>query len=166
MSNLMTPVAGDPKITHTFWCPACECGHYIGPGWTSDGNLDAPTISPSILVRSGNAEGQTVCHMFVRAGMIEYLSDCTHALAGKTVPMVPWPEAPAAQNVMVRIEAWLSVGQTIVFEGESPGRVRVTAWGPTRPKDNASILSCAADEHLAEHVQSMLNELSGVTDNE
>jgi hypothetical protein len=27
------------------------------------------------------------CHSFVRAGMIEFLSDCTHELAGKTVPI-------------------------------------------------------------------------------
>jgi hypothetical protein len=26
-----------------------------------------------------------VCHVFVKAGEIQYLSDCTHELAGKTV---------------------------------------------------------------------------------
>lgn len=33
-----------------------------------------------------------VCHSFVRAGRIEFLGDCTHALAGQTVPLPPWPE--------------------------------------------------------------------------
>lgn len=27
------------------------------------------------------------CHSFVRDGQIEFLSDCTHALAGKTVSL-------------------------------------------------------------------------------
>lgn len=32
------------------------------------------------------------CHSFVRAGMIEFLSDCTHALRGQTVSIPDWPD--------------------------------------------------------------------------
>lgn len=32
-----------------------------------------------------------VCHSFVRAGKIEFLGDCTHALKGQTVPLPDWP---------------------------------------------------------------------------
>jgi hypothetical protein len=32
-----------------------------------------------------------VCHVFIKAGMIQFLGDCTHALAGQTVPIPAWP---------------------------------------------------------------------------
>lgn len=69
-----------------FWCPGCECAHGWNAKWTFDGNEDAPTVSPSLLSRTGDK----VCHLFVRAGYLVFLSDCTHALAGKTVPMEPF----------------------------------------------------------------------------
>jgi len=86
-------------------------------GWSWDGSEDAPTISPSILVRAVRVEGgsaeleriletyklpedrermladkriNTVCHSFVRAGRIEFLGDSTHPLAGKTVDLPEW----------------------------------------------------------------------------
>ena len=31
-----------------------------------------------------------VCHSFVRDGRIEFLSDCTHELAGQTVELEEW----------------------------------------------------------------------------
>lgn len=98
-----------------FWCPGCDEAHAIGVGpggWTWDGNAEAPTFSPSVLVRSGhyveiyggcwcewNEEHPDdptefkcgVCHSFVRAGRIEFLNDSTHALAGKTVSLPAWP---------------------------------------------------------------------------
>lgn len=92
-----------------FWCPGCAEFHYINvvancrPCWTFDGNYDAPTFSPSILVtgvrrmtedeyqrvRAGERIEFTprVCHSFVRAGRIEFLGDCTRALAGQTLPL-------------------------------------------------------------------------------
>ena len=98
-----------------FWCPGCNEYHTvnIGPGspsWTFNGDYDAPTFEPSVLVRSGhyvpswsgkacwcsyNKEHPddperfecTMCHSFVRNGMIQFLSDCTHALAGQTVKL-------------------------------------------------------------------------------
>jgi hypothetical protein len=60
------------------------------PSWTWDGNLEAPTLDPSILTHSG-IDGARMCHSYVRAGSFEFLPDSTHSLAGQTVPM---PELP------------------------------------------------------------------------
>jgi hypothetical protein len=71
-----------------FWCPGCECCHYVNAAWTRTGTDDAPTIRPSILVRGHEAGEDTRCHIFVTGGQIQFLGDCTHELAGQTVPMV------------------------------------------------------------------------------
>lgn len=82
----------DARRGLSFWCPGCNAAHRVtteGPGaWAWDGNATNPTLSPSIKVQGG-----LVCHSFVRVGNIEFLGDCTHALAGKTVPMPDWPTA-------------------------------------------------------------------------
>lgn len=77
-----------------FWCPGCDNVHAISVApapspWEWDGNVEAPTFSPSILVRGGSEN--TTCHSFVKAGQIQFLSDCTHALVGQTVPLPDWP---------------------------------------------------------------------------
>lgn len=100
------------------WCPGCGEAHRAqtigtdgrpptGPCWDWDGNVDAPTISPSLLVggvqwaedepfhKPGHAVAagaSIVCHSFIRAGKWEFLTDSTHDLAGQTVPMVPLPD--------------------------------------------------------------------------
>lgn len=104
-------VGGYPGRSLWMWCPACDEFHRVGidtpHGWTWDGNEDAPTIDPSIRVTAvqwkindrfyrpthGKVESgeKTCCHSFVRAGQWQYLDDCTHELAGQTVPMVPIP---------------------------------------------------------------------------
>lgn len=82
-------------------CPACDAedvghGHLFAvrmgdgsPGWDFDGNLERPTFSPSMLARCklGPEQRPHACHSFVRDGRIEYLSDCTHAMAGQTVEL-------------------------------------------------------------------------------
>ncbi len=97
-----------------FHCPGCDMLHRVkvgqgeGPRWGWDGNAEAPTLTPSVLVRwrrwTPSAEDprvaekirtgeivqtpeEWVCHSFVRAGRIEFLSDCTHALAGQTIDL-------------------------------------------------------------------------------
>jgi hypothetical protein len=35
---------------------------------------------------------EQTCHLFLTDGRLQYLGDCTHALAGQTVPL---PELPA-----------------------------------------------------------------------
>lgn len=81
-------------------CPGCDDLHAVtleGPGsWEFNGDVDAPTVSPSILVRYDvsppNQHLSIVCHSFLRNGRWEFLSDSTHDLAGQTVDMVPLPE--------------------------------------------------------------------------
>jgi len=78
-----------------FYCPACKENHQIAlsendcgfPIWNWNNNADNPTISPSIKVEYRGADKNTVCHSFVREGKIQFLSDCTHELAGKTIPL-------------------------------------------------------------------------------
>ncbi|WP_425962728.1 DUF6527 family protein [Rhizobium nepotum] len=95
-----------------FWCPGCDGAHQVGvgdgpgPRWGYNGNPDAPTFTPSVLVR-GTAPltdeeintvmagvavqtATTVCHSFVTDGRIQFLSDCTHTLAGQTVDLPDW----------------------------------------------------------------------------
>ncbi len=80
-----------------FWCPGCKDHHALpveagmpdgSRGWAFDGNEAEPTFSPSVLVRSRWIGSERVCHLFVRSGRLQYLGDCTHALAGQGVPMV------------------------------------------------------------------------------
>lgn len=98
-----------------FWCPGCNELHQVsvgtgtGPRWGYNDNPDKPTFTPSVLIRSGHfCSGQdgkdcwctyearlgkpapfkcTVCHSFVTDGRIQFLGDCTHALAGQTVDL-------------------------------------------------------------------------------
>lgn len=113
-----------PKLRKTetgliYWCQGCEEIHSVrtdGSGaWGFDGNLEAPTFSPSVLVTSGHyldshQPGQGCwctynaahpdkpapfkcqrCHTFIRAGMVEFLGDCSHPLAGQTLPLPDLP---------------------------------------------------------------------------
>lgn len=90
--SLLSKVEG--REEWIFWCPGCGCCHYVNASWTRSGSDDAPTISPSILVRGhDNDTGKdTRCHLFVKAGQLVFLADSTHELAGKTVPMVDMDE--------------------------------------------------------------------------
>lgn len=77
----------DPE--YVFFCPGCQYGHWFkttgdSPRWSFNQDLEKPTVEPSILVR-----GTFICHSFVRNGAIEFLSDSSHALAGKTVNLEP-----------------------------------------------------------------------------
>ncbi len=91
-----------------FLCPGCKTLHVVptgeGPGarWAYGGNPDRPSFLPSVLVRTGQAyqasapaweEGDPplVCHSFVEDGMIRFLDDSTHELAGKKVDL---PDIP------------------------------------------------------------------------
>lgn len=84
------------------------------PHWGFNGDFERPTLNPSVLTRTGHycnpdqkpgncaCDFQVrfpdeepwpwpcgVCHSFVKDGRIEFLSDCTHALAGETVDLPP-----------------------------------------------------------------------------
>lgn len=98
----------------SFHCPGCGERHAINYDdkhhWAWNGDEDKPTINPSILRRSGHYMPEHkgpcwcdysryhpgeetpfkcgVCHLFVRDGKIQFLSDCTHELVGQTVDML------------------------------------------------------------------------------
>lgn len=76
-------------IHYRFFCPGCGYDHVFDTRWKFDGNLVSPTFTPSLLGRSNRGEDyrESVCHLFVTAGKIIYLGDCTHSLAGQTVDM-------------------------------------------------------------------------------
>lgn len=91
-----------------FMCPGCREAHTVRVpphphAWGFNGDGDAPTFTPSVLVQgvrritddeharlmAGEEIAPTpfTCHSFVTAGRIQFLGDCTHALAGQTVPL-------------------------------------------------------------------------------
>jgi hypothetical protein len=81
-----------------FWCPGCESVHAVwirGPSaWGFNGSYEKPTFTPSILVtgREPHEDGrERRCHTFITDGVIDFLGDCSHALAGQKRPMVPLP---------------------------------------------------------------------------
>lgn len=103
------------EIVLQFRCPACKETHdVVVPRWSWNGSMEAPTFAPSVLVRTGhycvgvsedvecwctyNAKHPEnpapfkccLCHSFVRDGQIQFLGDCTHELAGQTVPIPAW----------------------------------------------------------------------------
>jgi hypothetical protein len=102
-----------------FWCPGCRQMHAVrvAPApepWGFNGDYDRPSFTPSVLVTgrdftedgrrqfdAWHAEGcpkpaptfpaaDTRCHSFVTGGQIQFLSDCTHQLTGKTVQLEPF----------------------------------------------------------------------------
>lgn len=111
-------------VTYTalmFVCPGCVAGGPDGyeglhmlpvntptgqnigqPSWDWDGNLEAPTLSPSILTNGTRSEDARRnddgtfrfprCHSFLKEGVFEFLGDCEHPLANQKVPMPDLPE--------------------------------------------------------------------------
>jgi len=89
-------------------CAISECSHvelnFLGPMsmriipvilkgsrkstncWSWNGDIESPTLKPSILTDQ-SPEGPR-CHSFVNDGMVKYLSDCTHELAGQSLPLL------------------------------------------------------------------------------
>ena len=71
------------EIGLMFFCPGCQTGHSYrikgtGPVWEWNGSMTSPTFMPSLLVW-GSRPGKR-CHLYLREGVVEYLSDCSHAL--------------------------------------------------------------------------------------
>lgn len=81
---------GTPEINYWFWCPGCDSQHRITNIWEFDGNVESPTFAPSILCHE--APSHPRCHSYLRNGIMEFLSDCTHAMASQNVPLPDLPE--------------------------------------------------------------------------
>lgn len=90
------------------FCPGCQDFHTIqvngnknsiGVTWQFDLDLDHPTFSPSINLRTGTYANPNwiapkgvenmsiICHFSVRKGMIRYWADTTHKLKGQLVEL-------------------------------------------------------------------------------
>ena len=85
-----------------FVCPGCVAGgpdgydglHLLAvnsnvyrPSWDWDGNLERPTLSPSILTT-----GYSRCHSFLKNGIFTFLGDSDHPLVGQEVEIPELPE--------------------------------------------------------------------------
>jgi len=96
-----------------FWCAGCKSLHYVWvkpngnrPCWTWNQDGEKPTFTPLILlegfhdptddnknIENGIYEWKPMrYHSFITDGMIRYLSDCNHDLAGQTIPLTQLPE--------------------------------------------------------------------------
>jgi len=51
------------------------------------GSYDKPTFQPSLLINKDKQGDYPLCHTFITDGKIQFLVDCTHALAGQTIEM-------------------------------------------------------------------------------
>ena len=78
-----------------FNCPGCGYVHgfytkregWNGPTWLFNGNLEYPTVSPSILMTTSQSGAPYICHSFITCGIIQFLGDCTHKLSGQTIEL-------------------------------------------------------------------------------
>lgn len=111
MTTNLTHSAGRPYL---HWrCPGCKTSHVVpvdgpnaaSPRWTWNQDRNRPTLEPSVLVHAHDdidEDGDRIvtprCHVFIRDGRIQFLGDCTHALAGQTVEIPTWPYAPVADG--------------------------------------------------------------------
>ncbi|MEG0976454.1 MAG: DUF6527 family protein [Comamonas sp.] len=98
----MKPVIKRNAELLSFKCLGCKRDHSIqhgsdlDPNWGWNGSLTQPTFTPSVLVTyegkdaGHNGAPPAVCHSFVTDGRIQFLGDCTHALAGQTVDLPEW----------------------------------------------------------------------------
>ena len=98
MANKVDPIINkhNERQGYIFHCPACGHSHVFytvrqrlnGPLWHFNGNMERPTFRPSLLVNKDLSNKSVPrCHIFVTGGRIQYLNDCTHEFAGKTIEM-------------------------------------------------------------------------------
>lgn len=106
---------GDGVYLHR--CPGCDSLHVIHtqelvdypthPIWGFNHNQEAPTFTPSVLLRWSTPKGHTnenpapvgwqgetenhCCHYFITDGKISFCGDSTHKMAGKTVDLPDYP---------------------------------------------------------------------------
>lgn len=52
--------------------------------WSWNGDTEKPTLKPSIRTVCRTI----LCHTFVNDGMVQFLDDCSHELAGKTLELL------------------------------------------------------------------------------
>lgn len=121
MSQISTKLRrGHASYFH--WCPGCEEMHPLPDRWTFDGNLEAPSFTPSFkhtLTRfdSYTSEGiglggrrEVSCHYVLTAGKLHFCDDSHHVLKGQVIDL---PELP------IEYRDWL---EPVVLAKEEPDR--------------------------------------------
>lgn len=90
-------ICGADDAHGVFHCPGCERPHTVrvkGDGaWGWNGDVERPTLTPSVFVNAPGpyfTDSAPSCHSFVNDGHIQFLGDCSHAMAGETVPLPEW----------------------------------------------------------------------------
>lgn len=118
---------GEGSSGISFYCLGCQETHMVrtvGPrSWGFNNNLERPTITPSVLVKTGHflhnppVKGRcycdwterypdkepmqwrcVICHTFVTDGKIIYLPDCSHAFAGQTIDLPDVSQWPTGEG--------------------------------------------------------------------
>lgn len=94
------------------------CGHHNipkvgkpGANWTFNGDFTNPSFTPSMnetRTLTNDDDSKTVyrCHFVLTNGVMNYCSDCTHNLAGQSIPLEPFSEASV-------LSAQLSINQLV-----------------------------------------------------
>ena len=95
MTKLIPIEENGVTIGYMFYCPGCGENHalYIRPNralngvsWNFNGDVEQPAFYPSLLTTIEQSNKRfKVCHLYVTDGKIQFLSDCTHSLAGQLV---------------------------------------------------------------------------------
>lgn len=84
----MKPVIHQEFNTLTFHCPACNALHGVKVlKWEFNKDLVRPTVYVPVFSGHGNV----LCHSHVRDGVIHFMPDSTHALAGRSVSLPRYP---------------------------------------------------------------------------
>jgi hypothetical protein len=119
MAAISRKLRNDDHHGLTYYCQGCDSAHRIEVGngrWTWNGDAEKPTFSPSVKVTGtkmtakGKADYQSwlasghpkrtepfesspsICHTFITDGKVQFLSDCTHELAGQTLDLPDLPD--------------------------------------------------------------------------
>jgi len=55
--------------------------------WSWNGDVEKPTLKPSIKTTEYLDGEYVVCHSFVNDGIVKFLSDCTHDMVNREIPL-------------------------------------------------------------------------------
>lgn len=77
-----------------YWCPGCKHAHSVPTQrWSWNKSVESPTLSPSVrhFIKPQNGPEETLCHYFLRDGILDYCGDCLHEFSGQRVPLQEIP---------------------------------------------------------------------------
>lgn len=55
--------------------------------WSWNGDIESPTIRPSVKTEGSNENGKFICHSWINDGHVQFLDDCSHELRNQTIPL-------------------------------------------------------------------------------